>query len=72
MNTHFLKDLTERTVATFVEVFLAVFLAFGDIEGAEFITWNNTKAALIGAGLAAAKGILASLKGRRDSASLAE
>lgn len=72
MTKRYLIDLAERVAATFVEVFLATWLIVGDSQADRLWTWNNTKLALTAAALAAGKSLLATLKGRRDSASLAD
>lgn len=72
MTKRFLIDLTERVAATFVEVFLATWLIVGDSQADRLWTWANTKLSLTAAVLAAGKSVLATFKGRRDSASLAD
>lgn len=61
-----LLDIGERSLATFIQTFLAVLLgsglAFGDVE--------LLRSALIAAALAALKGAAAGLVGASDSASL--
>lgn len=70
MTRRFIIDWTERIGATFAEAFLALWLVAGDTQADRLFTWNNAKLGLLAGALAAGKGILASLKGRRDSASL--
>lgn len=71
MSTRFLIDLAERSVTTFLEAFLALWLVVGDTQADRLFTWANTKVALIAGAIAVGKGLLASLRGRKDSASLA-
>jgi hypothetical protein len=72
MTKRYFIDFTERVGTTFVEVFLATWLIVGDTQADRLWTWNNTKLALTAAAISAAKSVLATLKGRRDSASLAD
>ena len=71
MTRRFLADLLERSVTTFLEAFLALWLVVGDTQGDRLFTWANTKVALVAGVIAVGKGVLASLRGRKDSASLA-
>lgn len=72
MTKRFLLDAGERVAVTFVEGFLTVWLLFGDSQADQLFTWTNVKGGLVAGALAAGKSLLASLKGRRDSASLAD
>lgn len=71
MTKKFLIDLVERTITTFLEASLALWLVVGDTRADHLLTWANTKVAVTAGVIAAVKCVLASLKGRRDSASLA-
>jgi hypothetical protein len=72
MTKRYFIDFCERVASTFVEVFLATWLIVGDTQADRLWTWNNTKLTLTAAAISAAKSVLATLKGRRDSASLAD
>lgn len=71
MSKRFVIDWAERIGATFVEAFLALWLVVGDTQADRLLTWANTKVALVAGVIAAGKGILGALRGRKDSASLA-
>jgi len=68
----FVLDLVERSVSTFVQAFLALWLAGGDIAANALFTWGHTKIALVAGVLAVAKSVLASFKGDPNSASLVD
>lgn len=72
MTRRFIIDWLERTAATFVEAFLAVWLIVGDTDPDHLFTTTNAKVGLLAGVLATAKALLATLRGRRDSASLAD
>lgn len=72
MTKRFLIDAAERVATTFVEVFLATWLILGDTQADRLWTWTNAKLGLTAGALAAGKAVLTTLKGRRDSASLAD
>lgn len=72
MTKRFLLDAGERVAVTFLEAFLALWLVVGDTQADQLLTWRNTKVAFVAGLLAAGKAVLATLKGRKDSASLAD
>lgn len=71
MTKRFFIDMAERTAATFAEAFLAIWLVAGDTQQDQLLTWTNAKVGLVAGAIAVGKSLLATLKGRRDSASLA-
>lgn len=62
-----LVDMAERVVWTFLQAFFGTLLALGTTS----VDWVILKSALIAAGLAVGKAILASRMGDKDSASTA-
>lgn len=71
----FWKDLAERTISTYVQVFLGLLIAGGVFGTDGAIDMSAGKAAAVSAipaALAVVKGLIASQFGEEDSASLAK
>lgn len=71
MTNHFIKDLVERTLATYLEVFLGLVIVDAFSDGVVDITVIQTAAvAALPAALAVIKAYVARFRGDENSASL--
>lgn len=73
MDRRLLIDIAERTLFTYLEVFLGIVIADGFTDGLVDMTVLQTAAvSALPAALAVLKGLIASRKGNPDSASMAD
>lgn len=71
MTKRFFIDVLERSIWTFIQTFLGVWVAFFDANTDGFFNGETLKAAVVAAVVAVAKGLIASRIGNPNSASLA-
>lgn len=72
MTPTFLRDLAERVISTYVQVFLGLLIAAGPVDVVNLSTLRAAAVASIPAALSVAKGLIAKQFGSPDSASLAD